>query len=202
MWINKIVNVVVENKKKKTFYEKSLWAHHDMNIVIQFATCYAWGAVELTSEQYESIEATSGRTDTYDTQYNSPSHHDIKNFEKMLFSFDKTFVGTEFCKIWRQSGKYSIPDMNTLKAMSDLSWFELNYGTVTADISKLYDALEKNGWTFLENSFAIDGEIEVNKKDEYDYLWGADGNANSAEGVRDKELYSLRLSFLNSRKEY
>ena len=95
MWINEIVNVVIENNDKKSFYEKSLWSHAEINIIIQFVHCYSWGAIELTSEQYESIEKMSSDKNTYDTQYNTNSQYHIKEFEKVLFTDDKNFVETE-----------------------------------------------------------------------------------------------------------
>ena len=80
MWVNQIINVVVENKIKKTFFEKSLWTHDDLNIIIQFSAGYNWGALELTSDQYELIDEMSYDDNTYDSQYNAPSRFDIKNF--------------------------------------------------------------------------------------------------------------------------
>ena len=200
MWINEIVNVVVENKNKKTFYEKSLWANDDMNIVIQFAECCNWGAIELTSEQYESIEETSSETDTYDTQYNSSSHYDIKIFEKALFTHHNRFVGAEFCTIRRQSQKDPIPENDILKAMLDLSWFEVNYGVCKYDVSKLSDALSKNGWAFLDHSYSINGDLVVTRKNEYDYLWINDDITNGAAGAVEKDPYGLRISFLNNQE--
>ena len=45
MWTGQIINVVVENKNKNTFYRKSLWENEEMDIIIQFAECFRWGAI-------------------------------------------------------------------------------------------------------------------------------------------------------------
>ena len=201
MWIREIINVIVENKNTRTFYEKSLWAHDGMNIIIQFVECCAWGAIELTSEQYELIEETSYDTDTYDTQYSTPSRYDIKVFEGMLFTDDRSFVGTEFCTLRSSSEKHSIPDDHTLEAMSDLSWFEVNYGVEKGSVLELYEALSENGWTFLGHSYSIDGDIKVIRKSEYDYLWINDDISNEAGRAVDKGLYGLRINFLTNREE-
>ena len=73
MWIQEIINVVVENKNEKTFFEKTAWAHDKMNVMVHFVERYNWGAVEMTPAQYESIEETSYDPDIYDTVYNSGS---------------------------------------------------------------------------------------------------------------------------------
>ena len=55
MWVNQIINVVLENKIKDTFHEKALRINEDLNISIQFSAGYSWGALELTPDQYELI---------------------------------------------------------------------------------------------------------------------------------------------------
>ena len=120
MWVNEIINVVVENRNNNTFYAKSLWAHDNMNISILFVERHEWGAIELTSEQYELIEETSYQTDTYDTQYSTPSHYHIKIFKELLFTDGRNLIGTEFCKKTIPPKKYTKPDDNTLEAMSEL----------------------------------------------------------------------------------
>ena len=201
MWINEIINVVVENKNIKQFYEKSLWTHDGMNIIIQFVERCAWGAVELTSEQYELIEETSSENNTYDTQYNTSSRFDIKVFEEMLFTIDRKFSGTEFCKIRRLSGKVTMPDDDTLEAMSNLSWFEVNYGTGKGSNSALYETLSENGWIFLGHSYSIDGDIKVMKKSDYDYLWINDDISDKTGTAVEKGRYGLRIGFLTAQEK-
>ena len=98
MWVNQIINVVLENKIKDTFYEKALWINEDMNISIQFSAGYSWGALELTPGQYELIDEMSDDENTYDTQYNASSCFDIKVFERRLFANQNIFLEQIFVK--------------------------------------------------------------------------------------------------------
>ena len=91
MWVNQIINVILENKKKGTFYEKALWINEDLNISIQFSAGYSWGALELTSDQYELIDEMSYEENVYDTQYDAPSRFDIKVCERKLFVNQKHY---------------------------------------------------------------------------------------------------------------
>ena len=77
MWTGQIINVVVENKNKNTFYRKSLWNNEEMDIIIQFAECFRWGAILLSPEKFELMEEESYNTDTYDTHYNTNSRYEI-----------------------------------------------------------------------------------------------------------------------------
>ena len=98
MWVNEIINVVLENKIKDTFYEKALWINEDLNISIQFSTGYSWGALELTPDQYELIDEMSYDENAYDAQYNAPSRFDIKVCERRLFTNQKHFLEQIFAK--------------------------------------------------------------------------------------------------------
>ena len=171
MWINQIINVVLENKIKDTFYEKALWINEDLNISIQFSTGYSWGALELTPDQYELIDEMSYDENTYDTQYNAPSRFDIKVCERRLFTNQKHFFGTDFCKVSDVRDACKGPDETTLKDMANLSWFENNYNTETKSTLNLFKSMSENDWTFKGYSYLVDGEISVTKKNEYDYLW-------------------------------
>ena len=171
MWINQIINVVLENKIKDTFYEKALWINEDLNISIQFSAGYSWGALELTPDQYELIDEMSYDENTYDTQYNAPSRFDIKVCERRLFTNQKHFFGTDFCKVSDVRDACKGPDETTLKDMANLSWFENNYNTETKSTLNLFKSMSENDWTFKGYSYLVDGEISVTKKNEYDYLW-------------------------------
>ncbi|MEC7537103.1 MAG: hypothetical protein VYB59_07380, partial [Pseudomonadota bacterium] len=85
MWTQEIINVVVENKKRGTFIEKTAWSDDGMNVIVQFAGSFNWGALDLTPAQYEAIEETSHDPDTYDSVYNSGSRYEIKDFQASLF---------------------------------------------------------------------------------------------------------------------
>ena len=201
MWTNEIDNVVIENKNKHSFYEKSLWSHDDKNIIIQFFGAYSWGAIELTSDQYESIDEVSVDTDTYDTQYNTKSRHDINEYERVLFIEKKKFLGVEFCKVKNASDRHFIPNANILEAMSDVSWFEENYGIYKGDDIALYDTLPRNGWVFLGNSYAIIGDITSMGKSNYDYLWISDCDPDAEDQFSQNQLYNLRITFLNNHED-
>ena len=85
--------------------------------------------------------------------------------------------------------------------MSDLSWFEMNYGVGKGEASELYETLSENGWTFLGHSYSIDGDIKVMKKSEYDYLWINDDFSHEAGGAVEKDLYGLRIRFLTTQEK-
>lgn len=201
MWTQEIINVVVENKNKGTFYEKSLWAHDGMNIVIQFVAHYGWGALELTSEQYEAVEETSIDAATYDTQYNTGSRFDVQDCEGVLFTDGMDAVDVEFCTAKQVSGSHPVPDDSTLAAMSVFHWFEENYGAGKDDVLKLFKALSDNGWTFLGHSYAIEGDIAVMRKGEYDYLWTNDDGLNDAGAIAQGSPYAERIEFLNNQEK-
>ena len=199
MWINEIVNIVLENKDKKSFYEKSLWSHDDINVIIQFVHCYSWGAIELTSEQYEAIEKMSSDKNTYDTQYNSNSQYNVMEFEEVLFIDGKNFVGAEICRIKDPLNKYKIPNDSTLESISNMSWFAEKYGVIKRNISENYNVLSENGWKFLGQSYSIMGDITVMKKSNYDYLWINDDTNDKNGTVVQRNSYDLRICFLNNR---
>lgn len=201
MWIQEIINVVVENKNKNTFYEKSLWAHDEMNIIIQFVARYRWGALELTSAQYEAVEETSIDADTYDTHYNTGSRFDVQGCEGKLFIDGMDAVEIEFCTARQASGAHQVSNDNTLQAMSEFTWFEENYGAGKDDVSKLFKILSENGWTFLGHTYAIDDDISVMRKSEYDYLWTSEVSTNEAVGAVEKNPYVERIEFLNNQEE-
>lgn len=200
MWTNEIINVVLENKNKNSFYEKSTWSHNDMNVIIQFLDAYSWGAIELTSDQYESIEAVSVDADTYDTQYNSKSRYDISEFEDVLFIDDRNFIGVEFCTVKSSSDKDPIPDKDMLKEMSNLSWFEENYGIKKSNNLELYDALLGNGWAFCCRSYVVVGDITLMGKSNYDYLWISDAHSSIEDHIVEKNIYDSRIIFLNDQE--
>ena len=171
MWVNQIINVVVENKIKDSFYEKALWINEDLNISIQFSAGYSWGALELTPDQYELIDEMSYDENIYDTQYNARSRFDIKVCERRLFANQKHFFGTDFCTVNDVENSCTRPDETTLKDMANLSWFETNYDSETENTVNLFQSMSENDWTFKGYSYLVDGEIGVTKKNEYDYLW-------------------------------
>ncbi len=198
MWTNKINNVVLENKNAKTFYEKSLWSHYDLNVKIQFLQCCSWGSIELKSEQYEAIEEMSSDAHTYDTQYNTDSSYNIVEFEKLLFVDNRNFAGTEFCIASDTSGTFPITNDDTLSAMSDLSWFQKNYGIGDENISKFYNILLEKGWVFIRNTYSIVGDILIMGKSDYDYLWITDDCVDGQDNNSGKHAYDQRISFLNN----
>ena len=202
MWIQEIINVVVENKNEKTFREKTAWAHDEMNVNVHFVERYNWGAVEMTPAQYEAIEETSYNPDTYDTVYNSGSRYEIKESEGKLFSDGLNAIEVDFCGP-RDAPTESSPsaDAETIGAMTDIRWFQEAYQVEKDDAAALYDALAENGWNFLGRLYAIDGDVEVMRKSEYDYLWTEEDE--TAEPVRsdpDDSPYVERIRFLNDQK--
>ena len=201
MWIQEIINVVVENKNKHTFHEKSLWAHDGMNVIIQFVARYGWGALELTSAQYEAVEETSIDGDAFDPIYNTDSRFDVQECEGRLFADGMDDVEIEFCTAKQASGAHPVPDDNMLQAMSAFTWFEENYGAGKGDVSKLFKTLSENGWTFLGHTYAIEGDITVMRKSEYDYLWTSEDSSNEAVGAVEKNPYAARIDFLNNQEE-
>ena len=164
MWVNQIINVVLENKIKDTFYEKALWISEGLNISIQFSAGYSWGALELTPDQYELIDKMSYEENTYDTQYNAPSRFEIKVCERRLFANQKHFFGTDFCKVSDVKDACTGPDETTLKDMANLSWFKTNYNSETESTVNLFKSMSENDWTFKGYSYLVDGEISVTKK--------------------------------------
>lgn len=196
MWVNQIINVVLENKIKDTFYEKTLWINEDLNISIQFSAGYSWGALELTPDQYELIDEMSYDENTYDTQYNAPSRFDIKVFERRLFANQKHFFGTDFCKVGHVKDACTGPDETTLKDMANLSWFKTNYNSETESTVNLFKSMSENDWTFKGYSYLVNGEISVTKKNEYDYLWfeQATDEKNNPENISG---YQRRVEILN-----
>ena len=200
MWVNQIINVVVENKIKKTFFEKSLWSHQDLNVIIQFSAGYNWGALELTSDQYELIEEMSYDDNTYDSQYNAPSRFDIKDCEKRLFAHERHFFGTDFCKVIELQDSNLGLDEAALKTMADLSWFKSKYNIDTENVFSLFDAMSHNNWMFKGHSYSVDGDILVTKKSEYDYLWfeqtGADNKIIEVTNCN----YGARIKILDERE--
>jgi len=200
MWVNQIINVVLENKIKDTFYEKALWVNEDLNISIQFSVGYTWGALELTSDQYELIDEMSYDENAYDTQYNAPSRYDIKVCERRLFVNQKHFFGTDFCKVSDPKDACAKPDKTTLEDMANLSWFGLNYNIETASTVDLFQSMSKNDWIFKGYSYLVDGEISVTKKSDYDYLWlekAIDEN-NNQENIGG---YKRRVEILNQMED-
>ena len=202
MWIQEIINVVVENKNEKTFFEKTAWAHDEMNVMVHFVERYNWGAVEMTPAQYEAIEETSYDPDTYDTVYNSGSRYDIKEFEGKLFSDGLNVIevdssGPEVTP----SESLSSPDAKTLAAMSDIRWFEEYYEVGKDDIAALYTALAENGWILRGRLYYIDGDVEVVRKSEYDYLWTEEKElAEPSRSDTDGGPYDERIRFLNDQE--
>ena len=157
MWVNQIINVVLENKKKGTFYEKALWINEDLNISIQFSAGYSWGALELTSDQYELIDEMSYEENVYDTQYDAPSRFDIKVCERRLFVNQKQTFGTDFCKVNDAKVTCTETDKNILKDMANLSWFEANYNIKTESTADLFQSMSDNNWIFKGYSYLVDG---------------------------------------------
>jgi len=199
MWVNQIINVVVENQIKKTFFERSLWSHKDLNVIIQFSAGYNWGALELTSDQYELIEEMSYDDNTYDSQYNAPSRFDIKDCEKRLFAHERHFFGTNFCKLIELQESNLGLDEAALKTMADLSWFKSNYNIDTENVFSLFDAMSHNNWMFKGHSYSVDGDILVTKKSEYDYLWFEETGADNKIGVTNCN-YEARIKILDERE--
>ena len=93
MWTQEIINVVVENKNRGTFIEKTAWSDDGMNVIVQLRGSFNWGALDLTPAQYEAIEETSHDPDTYDSVYNSGSRYEIKDFQASLFLDGLLFPG-------------------------------------------------------------------------------------------------------------
>lgn len=199
MWIQEIINVVVENKNQKTFREKTAWAHGEMNVIVHFVERYNWGAVEMTPAQYEAIEETSYDPDTYDTVYNSGSRYEIKESEGKLFADGLNAIEVDFCGPRdAPSEGLSSPGAETLAAMSDVRWYEETYHVGKDDVAALYAALSQNGWTFLGRLYAIDGDVEVMRKSEYDYLWTEDDEfAEPRASELGDDPYGERIRFLN-----
>ena len=196
MWVNQIINVVLENKIKDTFYEKSLWINENLNISIQFSAGYSWGALELTPDQYELIDEMSYDENTYDTQYNAPSRFEIIVCERRLFANQKHFFGTDFCKVSDVKDACTGPDETTLKDMANLSWFDTNYNSGTESTVNLFKSMSENDWTFKGYSYLVDGEISVTKKNEYDYLWFEQTN-DEKNNLVNINGYAGRIEILN-----
>ena len=201
MWIQEIINVVVENKNKNTFHEKTAWAHDELNVIVHFVERYRWAAVEMTPEQYEAIEETSFDPDTYDTIYNSGSRYEIKESEGKLFGDGLSAIDVDYCGAQADPSEgASIPDEDALAAMSNFAWFEEAYGVAKDDVVALHTALSKNGWVFLGRLYAVNGDIEVMRKSEYDYLWTPEAEPGDREGVSNQALYVERIRFLNEQE--
>ena len=199
MWIQEIINVVVENKNEKTFFEKTAWAHDEINVIVHFVERYNWGAVEMTPAQYEAIEETSYDPDTYDTVYNSGSRYEINEFEVKLFSDALNAIEVDFSgpKV-TPSESVSSPDAETLAAMMDIRWFEEAYQLGKDDVAALYAALTENGWSFLGRIYYIEGDVIVMRKSEYDYLWTEEEEvAEPTRSDTDDGPYYERIRFLN-----
>ena len=67
--------------------------------------------------------------------------------------------------------------------MANLSWFEANYNIKTESTADLFQSMSDNNWIFKGYSYLVDGEINVTKKSDYDYLWlekAIDENNNQA----------------------
>ena len=73
--------------------------------------------------------------------------------------------------------------------MTDIRWFEKAYEVEKDDAAALYAALAENGWNFLGRLYAIDGDVEVMRKSEYDYLWTEEDE--TAEPVQSDTDYAL-----------
>ena len=201
MWTQEIINVVVENKNRGTFIEKTAWSDDGMNVIVQFAGSFNWGALDLTPAQYEAIEETSHDPDTYDSVYNSGSRYEIKDFQASLFLDGLYSLDVEFCGPADSSGNSTLPDDETLAEMSNNNWFAETYDIARDDVTELYAALSANGWDLLGRMYAIEGDIEVLRKSEYDYLWIPEDELNAASAAAEKELYTERVRFLNNRDE-
>ena len=203
MWIQEIINVIVENKNEKTFQEKTAWANDDMNVIVHFVERYNWGAVEMTPAQYEAVEETSYDPDTYDTVYNSGSRYEIKEVEGKLFSDGLNAIEVDLSvpKV-TPSESGSLLDAETLAVMTDIHWFEKTYQVGKDDVAALYAALRENGWSFLGRLYAIDGDVEVMRKSEYDYLWIEEEEvAEPMQSDTDYEPYNQRIRFLNGQEK-
>ena len=201
MWTQEIINVVVENKNRGTFIEKTAWSHDGMNVIVQFAGSFNWGALDLTPAQYEAIEETSYDPDTYDSVYNSGSRYEIKDFQASLFLDGLYSLDVEFCGPADSSGNSTLLDDETLAEMSNTNWFAETYDIARDDVTEFYAVLSANGWNLLERMYAIEGDIEVLRKSEYDYLWIPEDELNAASAAAEKELYTERVRFLNNRDE-
>tara|TARA_Y100000588_G_scaffold381206_1_gene466432 strand:+ start:379 stop:990 length:612 start_codon:yes stop_codon:yes gene_type:complete len=202
MWTQEIINVVVENKNRNTFDEKTAWTHDELNVIVHFVERYRWAAVEMTPEQYEAIEETSYDPDTYDTIYNSGSRYEIKDSKGKLFSDGLTAIEVDYCGAQTTPSEgSSSPDDKTAEAMSNFTWFEENYRVGNDDVAALHAALSENGWTFLGRLYAVDGDIEVMRKAEYDYLWTPEVEPNDPGGAVHEALYADRIRYLNDQKE-
>ena len=201
MWTQEIINVVVENKNRGTFIEKTAWSDDGMNVIVQFAGSFNWGALDLTPAQYEAIEETSHDPDTYDSVYNSGSRYEIKDFQASLFLDGLYSLDVEFCGLADSSGNSTLPDDETLAEMSNNNWFAETYDIARDDVTELYAALSANGWDLLGRMYAIEGDIEVLRKSEYDYLWIPEDELNAASAAAEEELYAERVRFLNNRDE-
>lgn len=201
MWIQEIINVVLENRTGNTFCQKSLWAHDGMNVVVRFAARCRWGALELTSAQYEAVEETSLDGDAFDPHFNTGSRFEVQECEGPLFLDGRDAVDIEFCAAKQAAGAQPAPDDGTLQAMSDFAWFAETYGVGPGDVPKLFETLSENGWTFLGHSYAVDGDIAVMRKSEYDYLWTGEDGPDGAAGATGTNPYAERIAFLHKQEE-
>ena len=202
MWIQEIINVVVENKNEKTFREKTAWANDDINVIVHFVERYNWGAVEMTPAQYEAIEEMSYDPYTYDTVYNSGSRYEIKESEGKLFADGLNAIEVDLSvpKVTPSENGSSL-DAETLAAMTDIHWFEKTYRVGKDDVAAFYAALRENGWSFLGRLYAIDGDVEVMRKSEYDYLWIEEEEvAEPMQSETDYDPYNQRIRFLNGQE--
>ena len=201
MWIKEIINVVVENKNINTFHEKTAWAHDALNVIVHFVERYRWAAVEMTPAQYEAIEERSYDPDTYDTIYNSGSRYEIKDSEGKLFGDGLSTIDVDYCGAQADPSEgSSTPDDAALAAMSNFAWFEEAYGVANDDVAALHADLSENGWVFLGRLYAVDGDIEVMRKSEYDYLWTPETEPGGREGGANQALYAERIRFLNAQE--
>ena len=160
---------------------------------------YSWGALELTSDQYELIDEMSYEENVYDTQYDAPSRFDIKVCERRLFVNQKHFFGTDFCKVIDAKGSCTEPDKIILKDMANLSWFEANYNIETESTADLFQSMSENNWIFKGYTYLVDGEISITKKSDYDYLWlekAIDENKNNP----SSQFYSLIIDSVEDAK--
>ncbi|MEC8198746.1 MAG: hypothetical protein VX085_04175, partial [Pseudomonadota bacterium] len=92
-------------------------------------------------------------------------------------------------------------DDETLAEMSNTNWFAETYDIARDDVTEFYAVLSANGWNLLERMYAIEGDIEVLRKSEYDYLWIPEDELNAASAAAEEELYTERVRFLNNRDE-
>jgi len=197
MWTQEIINVVVENKNENEIYESSLWLHNELNILIKFLTCYKWGAIELTSAQFEAIEETSVDAVTYDTQYNTGSRFEIQDFEEKIFFDGKNDTEVAFCGASDALEGSFVPDDSIYSSMSDFSWFKNKYGVDKENMSELFLALSENGWKFVGHTYSIEGDVSVMRKSEYDYLWT--NNVTTDEVGEETNRYRTRIEYLNNK---